>query len=79
MRLRDVRDKSEAGERPHSGEIGLWCAVMLMAINDSWRNGPGSDGARRWLNSPLVEVGSFIWICEITGLEPEAVLERTAA
>lgn len=60
-------------------EKKLWAAVMRQAILDAGGKNLGALGrvekkfypteARRWIESPASHVGSFVWICDLLGLE----------
>ena len=59
----------------------LWAAVLDQAIKDSQADKPGhnshesiiAEGARAWFSSKSQEDGSFLWVCDILGIDPEAV------
>jgi hypothetical protein len=55
-------------------EKRLWQAVLLMTVFDL-RNPLSSvrEDAQAWLTSDLEEVGSFYWVCDILGLDPEYI------
>lgn len=55
----------------------LWAAVMQQAIDDLGdENERIREDARVWFHSDLTGVPSFLWICALLELDPEAVLSR---
>lgn len=80
------------------GELELWGAVLLQAIEDFHRKGSGYEiavngirlrgwyydreirrdkrMAEAWFKSKSVDPGSYLWICDLLGLEPERVWAR---
>ncbi len=90
--------KAEGETSPIRGELELWGAVLLQAIEDLRRKGSGYEvavngvrvrgwyfnqelrrekrKAQDWFKSKIVEVGSYLWICDLLGLDPERVWDR---
>jgi hypothetical protein len=61
----------------------LWAAVLKQAIKDAQRELSANmfnfkkmsrQSAVRWFLSETQEVGSFLWVCSLTRIEPESVL-----
>jgi hypothetical protein len=67
----------QAAERP---EVVLWAAVLSQAIGE-YRRGEDCPHrfrtrrigreAQEWILSELIEVGSFVWICQTVGLDAD--------
>ena len=53
-------------------EIDLWASVLNQAMADFY-DPHYSHEVASWMRSPLIEPGSFIFICETLGLEPNRV------
>ncbi len=53
-------------------EIGLWASVIQQAIADL-SNPRYCREAESWLDSEVFEAGSFLFICEDLGLNPDRV------
>lgn len=64
--------------------LGLWAAVMQVAVEDFLGRGPmpsRKDGSRDelrasaadWLASPDEGARTFLWICTLLDLDPSAV------
>jgi hypothetical protein len=65
---------SMAGQWPpqeETSEQKLWQAVLVMAVSDL-RN-EHRESAQAWVASDVEAVGSFHWICDILGIDPEYV------
>ena len=84
--------KARDGSR---GELELWRAVLLQAVEDLRRTGPSFEvamngirvkgrtpsarmrcdrnNAAAWFRSSSTGVGSFLWICDLFGLDAELV------
>jgi hypothetical protein len=74
--------------------LGLWAAVMYVAIEDSRGRGAVPTGLTRekrpvvmgeirdracaWMSSQEQTVGSFLWICTLLELDPDAVRPSSA-
>jgi hypothetical protein len=68
--------------------MALWAAVLIRAYDDYWgkltnwgeynRERRVVDEARRWFTSDRKGVSSFLWVCEVLGLDPEAIRKRIA-
>lgn len=56
-----------------AGELTLWTHVMMQAIEDAKR---GRRPAINWIKSPSGDVGSFRWICGLTGVELDFAREQ---
>lgn len=75
----------EAGEVDEPFDAGapyrnLWASVMAQALNDLRDHSPAIQGwARAWLYDDSANARSFVWICNLLGLNPEAVRERVEA
>lgn len=69
-------DSSNAKESSDAGERRLWCAVLALAIEDLSSGNYRAVLARSWIASREAEPGSFLWICEELGLDPEAIRRR---
>ena len=61
----------------------LWAAVLKQAIKDAQRELSANmfnfkkmsrQSALRWFLNEDQEVGSFLWVCSLTRIEPESVL-----
>lgn len=56
----------------------MWGSVLLRAKSDLdfkfWSR--VAMRARAWFNSTRTDPGSFLFVCTITGLDPDAVRER---
>lgn len=51
----------------------LWSAVLNKAIEDAQENySIYAEDARAWFRSKSQRTGSFIWICLILNLDPDA-------
>jgi hypothetical protein len=55
----------------------LWTAVLIQAAVDLSGKDAGKglspiikSSAKRWFLSPADHIGSFVWVCEILGLDP---------
>jgi hypothetical protein len=84
--------KARNGNR---GELELWGAVLLQAVEDLRRRGPSFEiamngirlkgrthsarvrrdrnNAAAWFRSSSNRVGSFLWICDLFGLDADVV------
>lgn len=66
--------------RPHDAcgpERSLWAAVMHVAVDDLRdSNTRIRYWALRWFRSDDPSFRSFLWVCGLLGLDPEAVRER---
>ena len=50
----------------------LWSAVLEQAVTDAQGNCDSRrEEARRWLLSENYGAASFLWICDMLGLEPD--------
>lgn len=65
------------------GYTRLWAAVLEQAIKDVQGDARArkgkvksifSEGAWTWFNSESQEIGSFLWTCNMLGLEPDFIL-----
>ena len=55
----------------------LWLAVINQALDDlTATERPLKRSARAWFLSSNRNAGSFIWVCDLVGLEPTAVRRR---
>ena len=55
-------------------ERDLWIAVILIAVDDLTGKDPGyARDASDWFYSSEQNVGSFIWVCHLLGVEPTAI------
>ena len=56
---------------PYTRERGLWLAVMWRALAD-YCGDVQTDirSASRWIKSEHIHIGSFLWICDVLGIEP---------
>lgn len=61
----------------------LWAAVLARAIEDYRYQGSAKESlayrkdARQWVScTSYVGAGSFTFVCEAIGLDPQAVLDR---
>ena len=63
-------------------EKTLWAAVLKRAVKDATalpkhycesplRSRMNIESAREWLKSQNTEIGSFLWICDVLGLDPD--------
>lgn len=67
-------------------EKSLWAGMLLRALNDAagvqlmeskkYANLIQRD-ARAWFSSPRFTTGSFLWICDVLNLDPDAVKRST--
>ena len=48
----------------------LWAAVFELAVHDIVKD---RYGARQWMQSYRHEPGSFTWLCEVFGYDPDYV------
>ena len=70
---------------------GLWASVLMCACEDfvgvsclsGYKAAAGKqlrmilrDEARSWMDSSDVQVGSFLWICGMLGLDAQVVRQR---
>lgn len=55
----------------HAPERALWASVLQMAGRDLIA--PWGAEARAWFASEVVAPGSFVWVCQMLGLEPSAL------
>jgi hypothetical protein len=63
--------------------IGLWSDVLRLAFEDArggllgvsprYGDRAVATDALQWFRSEVDEVGSFVWICDLLGLDPDAV------
>ena len=67
MQLRLVIDIMTEGCRR------LWAAVLEQAVEDVKRGRDNSDTALSWFQSDSENVGSFLWVCGILGIDPESI------
>lgn len=68
---------------PLSNEQRLWAAVLQQAVADAGGRKPKGntrndrrvvmDSARYWFARKGRGVGSFLWVCEALGLDPDAL------
>ena len=81
----ELADAVPEGDGPGKGDRGLWCAVILRAIEDA--RGEGLQGPPRnrarlrdeawaWLTQSSRD---FYLVCELAGLEPRAVMAYARA
>ncbi len=101
-RITEEREGTDFEPAPASdairGELELWGAVLLQAIEDYHRKGSGYEvavngirlrgwyydreirgdkrRAEAWFKSKSLELGSYLWICDLLGLDPERVWAR---
>ncbi|MEO5334422.1 MAG: hypothetical protein H7839_20600 [Magnetococcus sp. YQC-5] len=54
-------------------EVDLWASVIQQAIADL-SNHRHSRDAESWLLSESLETGSFLFICDSLGLDPDRIL-----
>jgi hypothetical protein len=50
----------------------LWAAVLEQAIEDVNRGGFYAQKARVWFQSKSEDVGSFLWVCWMLGIDPDS-------
>lgn len=66
--------------------VELWTAVLKQA-RQYYVRGPSEreledyrrvaeEDARAWIDSDSEETGSFVWVCDLLGLEPDDVRRR---
>ena len=77
--LKRFHNVDESPARP-SPEKLLWSTVLELALTDL----ESADGAtkrrtRAWVTSRRRDIGSFWWVCEILGFDPQAVRHRGVA
>lgn len=53
--------------------IGPLCGGHVTAERDNRLRPKLGRAARRWFTSPCKTAGSFIWVCDLLGLDPDAV------
>ena len=53
----------------------LWAAVLEQAIQDFNRGYFYAENARAWFESESEEIGSFLWICRMLGVDAERTRE----
>ena len=74
--------KGDRAARPQS----IWEEVLCKALQD-YARGPdeqeiqdyifcAQEDAEQWLMSESIAPGSFIWVCNMLGLEPSAVRKQ---
>lgn len=73
-------------QRDLAGEVGLWGAVLVRAHDDlvlgrdphhpELKHVDRGARARAWFRSPEKGIGSFKWVCGVTGLDQDAVIEK---
>jgi hypothetical protein len=62
-----------------SAEHELWAAVLAdaLALVSGEMSGTATQfeqrAARRWLSARGEQIGGFAWVCQMLGLEPQAV------
>ena len=56
-------------------ELNLWSAVLERAIKD-WHKLKYRWELRQYFTSPSRGIGSFLWICELLGFNPEQIRVR---
>lgn len=63
-----------------SPEGALWAAVLHLAMRDlESTRASVALSARRWVNSDEQRVGSFVWVCDMLGIEPATVRSHAPA
>lgn len=68
----------------HAACKSLWAAVLWQALGDAVRLARAKRPTPRhwhqdaldWFANESVEIGSFRWICDLMGLDPNRVRER---
>ena len=51
----------------------LWASVVRKAADDLFSKNGDRDKARAWFASESIQMGSFIWCCDVVDLNHEAV------
>lgn len=85
----DLHDADQDHQEPalaFAPERALWCAVMQQAVKDlepaAWSNGAADRRnarhhiaeTKRWFLSNKTEPLSFLWLCEVLGLnDPDRI------
>lgn len=74
-------------QRDLTGEVGLWGAVLMRAHDDLALGRDIYHGevaqqfdrgarARAWFRSNETHIGSFQWVCDVTGIDRDAVIDK---
>ena len=62
----------------------IWGAVLIRAVKDLHLTGDKyreskRGNAKTWITSPAEDLGSFLWICDLLGLDSGLVRSRVNA
>lgn len=66
----------EPSTDPHSGVFLLWHDVLDLAIEDLSLHPMNIESSHRWFLSNSTEIGSFLWICNTVGGNPDYLRKK---
>ena len=58
---------------PNTPERALWRAVLRQTLRDLHGRQKDRREALEWINTPNDEVRGFDWVCDILGIDPNAI------
>jgi|GEM_PF-5989221 len=67
---------TKADQRPY---LRLWRAVLVQAVRDlrTRKTGTIPKGTYAWFTSADQDLGSYLWICWVLGIDPACLREQT--